>query len=76
MNETEVPVRKSNRGFASMSPERRKEVASKGGKSVKWQNRAFSKNRKLAQEAGRKGGLNSTKRTKAYKEANQQEQTQ
>ena len=73
---SEDAPKKSNRGFASMSLERRKEVASKGGKSVLWQNRAFSKNRTLAQEAGRKGGLNSKRRTRAYKEANQQEQAQ
>jgi general stress protein YciG len=44
------------RGFASMTPEKRKEVASKGGKSVKPENRAFSVNRDLAVEAGRKSG--------------------
>ena len=51
----------SRRGFASMSPERRKEIASKGGKSVNPANRAFAQNKELAREAGRKGGLISKK---------------
>ena len=72
MSEANAP-KKSNRGFASMTPERRREVASKGGKSVKWQNRAFSKDRALAQAAGRKGGLRSKKRGDV---AQKQEQAQ
>lgn len=44
------------RGFASMSPERRKEIAAMGGKSVLKANRTFSKNKDLAAAAGRKGG--------------------
>ena len=48
---------KGKQGFASMSPERRREIASMGGKSIPDANRAFSKQRDLAREAGRKGGL-------------------
>lgn len=48
---------KSKRGFASMSPEKRAAIASKGGKAVKPENRAFSKDRALASSAGRKGGV-------------------
>jgi uncharacterized protein len=51
---------KSKRGFASMSPEKQRQIASMGGKSVPPENRMFSKNRALASEAGRKGGLVST----------------
>ena len=51
----------SKRGFASMSVEKRREIASKGGKSVPAEKRSFSQNRHLATEAGRKGGLNSHK---------------
>lgn len=40
-----------------MTPERRREIASKGGKSVKPENRSFSLDRGLAARAGRKGGL-------------------
>jgi general stress protein YciG len=45
------------RGFASLTPERRREIASKGGKSVPAEKRAYSTNRELAATAGKKGGL-------------------
>lgn len=48
---------KSKRGFASMSPEKRAEIARKGGMAVKPENRSFSKNRALASSAGKKGGV-------------------
>ncbi len=47
---------KSRRGFASMSPERRREIARKGGASVPADKRSFSKDRALAATAGSKGG--------------------
>jgi general stress protein YciG len=47
----------SKRGFASMDPERRRAIASKGGRSVPKEARGFSKNPGLAAEAGRKGGV-------------------
>lgn len=47
---------KQMRGFAAMSPERRRAIAAKGGASVNPENRSFSKNRNLAVTAGRKGG--------------------
>lgn len=47
---------KSSRGFASMTLERRREIASKGGKSVPSEKRAFALDRTLAKTAGRKGG--------------------
>lgn len=47
---------KSRRGFASMTPERRKEIASMGGKSVAPENRSFAKSRDLARSAGKSGG--------------------
>ena len=46
----------SRRGFASMSPEKQREIASKGGRSVPSEKRSFAQNRDLASEAGRKGG--------------------
>lgn len=46
----------SKRGFASMDPERQKEIARKGGASVPSEKRSFSQDRSLAAEAGRKGG--------------------
>lgn len=51
--------RKAKRGFAAMTPERRREIARKGGQSVKPENRAFAQNRELASDAGRKGGSQS-----------------
>lgn len=57
---------KSRRGFASMSPERRREIASKGGKSVAPENRSFSKDRSLAARAGRKGGMAVDSEKRAY----------
>ena len=49
------PVKKK-KGFASLSPERLAEIASLGGKSVRPENRAFSRNRELAVVAGKKSG--------------------
>jgi uncharacterized protein len=50
------PRAKSKRGFASMSPEKQREIARKGGKSVPAEKRSFSQNADLAAAAGRKGG--------------------
>lgn len=55
----------SRRGFASMSPERQREIARKGGQSVPSEKRSFSQSRELAQEAGRRGGAISKPGSKA-----------
>jgi general stress protein YciG len=47
---------KPKRGFAAMSPEKRREIAAKGGASVPAEKRSFSQNRDLAASAGRVGG--------------------
>jgi general stress protein YciG len=39
-----------------MNPERRREIARKGGASVPSEKRSFAKDRDLAASAGRKGG--------------------
>lgn len=52
---TEVTTKKM-RGFACMTPERRREIAKKGGASVPKEKRSFSKDPSLAMNAGRKGG--------------------
>jgi general stress protein YciG len=39
---------KPRRGFACLSPERRREIARKGGASVKAENRSFTRNTALA----------------------------
>jgi uncharacterized protein len=46
----------STRGFASLTPERRKQIAAMGGAAVKAERRSFSKIPGLAAAAGRKGG--------------------
>lgn len=56
--------RKHLRGFASMTPERRREIAAKGGASVPSEKRAFSVSRSLASDAGSKGGSVSRKGSK------------
>lgn len=51
MNDTPKP-----RGFAAMTPERRSEIARKGGLSVPNEKRSFFLNRELASKAGAIGG--------------------
>jgi general stress protein YciG len=48
---------KGKQGFASMAPDLRRAICSKGGKSIPAALRAFSRRQDLAREAGRKGGL-------------------
>lgn len=52
-------TKSTTRGFASMDPDKRRALASKGGASVPRDKRSFSQNRELAAEAGRKGGATS-----------------
>ena len=47
---------KSNRGFASMSPERQREIASKGGRAAHEKGTAHEWTAEEARAAGRKGG--------------------
>jgi len=47
---------KMKRGFAAMSIEQRRAIASKGGRSVPAERRTFSADAALASRAGRKGG--------------------
>jgi len=49
---------KKLQGFAALSKERRREIASMGGKAVPKEKRSYSTNHKLAVESGRKGGAN------------------
>ncbi len=48
---------KAKRGFASMDPEKQREIARKGGKAVPAGKRSFSQNSDLAAAAGREGGI-------------------
>jgi general stress protein YciG len=45
------------RGFAALSPDRRHEISSKGGRTAHAQGRAHQYTSKTAAIAGRKGGL-------------------
>jgi len=56
----------SKRGFAAMSFEKRRELASKGGKSVPKNKRSFSKNSDLAASAGRKGGKSAAPESRSF----------
>jgi general stress protein YciG len=47
---------KSRRGFAAMSPERQKEIASQGGRAAHQQGVAHEWNKDEARAAGKKGG--------------------
>ncbi len=47
----------SRRGFASMDPERQRQIASRGGKAAHASGNAHQFNAAEAREAGRKGGL-------------------
>jgi general stress protein YciG len=47
---------KQRRGFAGMSPEKRRAIAAKGGAGVPAEKRSFATNRDLASRAGSVGG--------------------
>ena len=49
-------VRKERRGFASMSPEKQREIASKGGRAAHEKGTAHEWTAEEARAAGRKGG--------------------
>lgn len=48
--------RKERRGFASMSPEKQREIASKGGRAAHQKGTAHEWTSEEARNAGRKGG--------------------
>jgi|APFre7841882654_1041346.scaffolds.fasta_scaffold353244_1 general stress protein YciG len=50
-------MEKSKRGLAAMDPEKRREIQQMGGRSVAAENRAYSKDKKLARESGQRGGF-------------------
>ena len=53
---------KSRKGFASMSPEKVREICSKGGKAAQAKGTAHRWSSEEARAAGRKGGLATTLR--------------
>ena len=56
---------KSRRGFASMSPAKQREIASKGGRAAHQKGTAHEWNSEEARVAGRKGGLASGARRRS-----------
>ena len=48
---------KSNRGFASMDPQRQREIASEGGRAAHEKGTAHEFTSEEARDAGRKGGM-------------------
>ncbi len=48
---------KARRGFASMSPEKQREIASKGGRAAHAKGTAHEWSSNEARDAGRKGGM-------------------
>ena len=56
---------KKRRGFAAMDPERRREIARRGGQNVPAERRSFAIDRDLAMRAGQRGGsVSSNNRSK------------
>jgi general stress protein YciG len=51
-----TPPRKERRGFASMSPEKQREIASKGGRAAHEKGTAHEWTPEEARTAGRRGG--------------------
>jgi len=51
--------KKKRRGFASMSPEKQREIAARGGRAAHEKGTAYEWDEEAARSAGRKGGQNS-----------------
>jgi general stress protein YciG len=58
-------VEKNRRGFASMSPEKQRAIASKGGRAAHQKGTAHEWTPEEAKAAGRLGGMRSKKRNAA-----------
>ena len=57
----------SNRGFASMDPQRQREIASQGGRAAHEKGTAHEFSPEEAREAGRKGGQARSQNNRANK---------
>lgn len=67
-----TPTKRSRRGFASMSPERQREIAGKGGREAHRLGRAHKWTSETAAEAGRRGGMASKGREKHRKQVQEE----
>ena len=61
MEQQQEPRQKSHRGFAAMSEEKQRQIASKGGKAAHAAGTAHEFTSEEAREAGRKGGVSISK---------------
>lgn len=68
-DEANEPKPTSKRGYASMDPERRREIARKGGIAAHQAGRAHEFTTEEARAAGRKGGQVMAARRRAAREA-------
>ena len=59
-------LKKSKRGFASMDPEKQREIARKGGQNVPDKKRSFLLYPDPAAKAGRKGGQSVDPRKRSF----------
>jgi general stress protein YciG len=59
--------KKENRGFASMTPEKQRKIASMGGKAAHAKGTAHKWNKEQARLAGKRGGLARAKRLESEK---------
>lgn len=59
----------SSRGFASMDPQRQREIASQGGRAAHEKGTAHEFSSEEAREAGRKGGQARSQNNRANKSA-------
>ena len=66
MNTKENKPGVKRRGFASLSPERMKEIARMGGLATPGERRSFSQDRTLAKKAGAKGGKAAPSATRSF----------
>ncbi len=57
VEKSSLPPPPRPRGFAAMSPEKRRAIAAMGGASLAPEQRSFARNPDLARTAGQKGGL-------------------
>jgi general stress protein YciG len=71
-DEPDYPVKRP-RGFAGMDSDRRRAIASLGGKSVSNANRYYSTNLEAAREAGRRGAASKQANYLARKAAKEAE---
>lgn len=65
-------VEKKRKGFASMSPEKRREIASKGGKAAHEKGTAYEWDSNSGKRAGQKGGASAQGKRLAKKEAEEE----